>query len=846
MPDKQSEAADSVTYSAMMKPAYAIAAAVVALGLLFVSLLPLAVEYAAESWLKDHGVQQAEIENIDINLFTGEVLLQELKAGDGLNISHLAVNIDWLPLFKKIVYVRSFELHSANFDLHQDDKRQWQLADIHSEPAQVDAKEGEMDEQGDPWLTVVDGLDIQALRVNVNGIDMQLKLPVESLHLSLSGLLNREQSLNAEVKLGETDFTSFGYKVSNENLELAATLFFSVSAEDIASSLRTENTGLKLSGLKFAQDDGKKLAAIDAIKLVNVQSSGLNRHKVEALNLGNISMQPQLTGAGAVQLASIDVQNIDANLDGKLAFASLLLKQLQASGMTGDDDNISLRQLKLQGLTTQPGENLNLDSLSMQGFDLHQKQGKQLLAAIEQLTLKQFAMSGTDKGAFDSLSLSGIKLPASGKKSLGSIGGIVASGATLDTAGLYHLNKLQFNDLNTRLIKKKNGKLSVLDELSGRSKKKPKKTSSQHESTDKSADKKESRKEPVVIIDELLLGRGSKISYRDESVFPPLDTRMTVKKFRFAPLDMSGKRDGRLDMLMRIGRNGELSAKGKLRPNGKRLKTDLVIGLKNFDMPGLSGFVESDFGKSIQTGQFNLDTSISINNNKIDAKNRLLMRKLTLGSSKQLGKAEQKIGMPVNMALDMLRDDRGDIEMNVPISGNLDDPNININEIINKALMSSLSSGAMTYASLVLQPYGSIILAASLAGDLMKEAGKPKLTPIAFEQLEATLNPQMQDYTSKIAGLLKKSKAFRLQLCGVASRYEGVSADGPQGEAGQADVPVPVKTDEELLQLAQARSDAVMSALQLHGIESERLFTCRGKIDEARKVVKARVELTLD
>ena len=850
MSEDHSETPAPVTYSARLNLRYAIPAIIVALFLLFISLLPLAVEYAAESWLKDHGAPQAGIENIDINLFSGEVLLQELKAGDGLHISRMAVNVDWLPLFKKIVHVRSFELNSASFDLHQDKQQQWQLADIKLAPATAEEKEAVEKTSTEPWIAVVDDLDIQALRLHVNGQDMQLKLPVDALHVSLSGLLNKQQTLNAEVKLGETDFTSLGYRVTNQNLELAAKLLFSVNSEDIAASLSSEQTSLVLSGLKLAQDDGKALASIGDITLSDVQVAGLDRHKVGSVKINKISAQPLLTGAGSLKLASVDAQKIDADLNGKIGFASLVLKQLQTEAMTGGDDSMSLQRLEFKGLSALPGKTLNLKSLAMQGFDLHQKQGEQLLAAIEKVSLKQFAMSGTEKGTFESLSLSDVKLPASGRKSLGSIGAVVASGATLDTAGTYHLKKLQFDGLNTALIKNKNGKLSVLDELAAhatviekqRAKTEPVTTAV------KASEKKAKSNDPVVIVDELIVSRGSKIAYRDESVFPPLHTRMTVKRFRFAPLDMSGRRDGRLDMLMRVGKNGELSAKGKLRPNSKRLKTNLVVVLKNFDMQGLSGFVESDFGKSIQTGQFNLNTDISINNNKIDAKNKVLMRKLELGASKQPGKAEQQIGMPVNMALDMLRDNRGDIEMNVPITGNLDDPNININEIINKALMSSLSSGAMTYATLVLQPYGSIILAAQLAGDMMEEAGKPKLTPITFDELAITLNPQMTDYASKISELLKKSEQFRLRICGVAARLEGVPPAQPS-EAGKKQAsapPEPVKTDEELLLLAEARSDAVMAALQEHGIATDRLFTCRGKVEEAKAGIKPRVELTLD
>jgi len=887
MSEGSSEAVTQVKYSSRIKLRYVVPAVFATVLLLVTSLLPLVIEHTAQSWLQDHGVESAKIENVDLNLFTGTVVLQGLQAGEGLNIKRLAVNIDWLPLFKQVIHIRSFELDGSSIVLSQDEQEQWQLAEIKLEPIAEEESSEVEEEPVSPWLVVVDDLAIEELLLNVNGKTLKLALPVDSLNLNLSGLLDSQQSLEAELKLGETDFTGFGYRLSNSGLHLAGKLLFALHVEDVVSTLKTVDAELKLDNLKLARSDGKKLAAADMIELSGMQMSGLQKHQMESLTVNKLSLSPALTQSGSLSLASISVQKLDADLNGQtslaglqcegmkaramvntdddmslqslnlqglkreqngeIKLASLQLKKLQAKAMTGEDDDMTLQGLKLQTLKMQPGKALNLKSFVMQGFKFMQQKGKQQLAVINRAELKGFSMIGADKGSFKQLSLDGVDLPASGETSLGSIGSIVASGAELDTQGLYHVKTLRFNDLDARLIKQKNGKIRVLDEITSGKKSVSKNTAVK--AVVKKPAETVKTKDPVVVVDELLIGPGSKIAYRDESVFPPLDTRLTVKHFSFAPLDSSGKRDGMLDTVMVVGKNGELRAKGKLRPHARTLRADIDLTLKHIDMPGLSGYIESDFGKSIRTGQFNMDSSIDISNDTIDAKNKLLIRKLELGSSKQPGKAEQTIGMPVGMALDMLRNDRGDIEMEVPITGNLDDPNININAIINKALMSSLSTGAMTYAMLALQPYGSIVLAVDMASDLIKEAVKPKLTPVVFDELETTLDPKMEDYISKIAGLLNKSTQFRLQICGVATRIEGEPVARPSvasPDGGDIVEQSKGKSDEFLLQLGQSRSDAVMSALQKHGIATERLFTCRASIDETKVEAKPRVDLILD
>lgn len=279
------------------------------------------------------------------------------------------------------------------------------------------------------------------------------------------------------------------------------------------------------------------------------------------------------------------------------------------------------------------------------------------------------------------------------------------------------------------------------------------------------------------------------------------------------------------------------------------------VVLKDGNLSRLSGYIEEDFGRSIKTGQFNLDSEIHIGNNRINAKNRMLIRKLELGGSKQADKAGKKVslagGMSIDMALDMLRDSDDNIELDMPVSGPLDDPDINPGDIINKALLSSLSTGAVTYAALILQPYGSMILAADIAKEFIEDAIKPKLTPIVFDERTVILSPQMTNYIAKIAILMKK-KDLRLQVCGFATRIEGeavmqpVSTDHAEQGKAMASVGNPVLDDTQLLELAQQRSDVVMAALRERNIVASRLFNCRPQIDESNNQVQPRVDLLLD
>lgn len=699
--------------------------AIAALLLLMLSLLPVGVRMGTTSWLHDHGVKHAEIDNIDLNLFNGTFAIEGLVADEGLKIGRLFVDVDWWPLFSHKVFIRLIEVKGIKADLQQQVEGVWQLSTIKLDERSPEAEKPVAEEKHEPWQVVLNHIDVADVKLHAKGSlenkPFELSLPLDALNIKLQKVEDTgAQSLSNRVRLGMVTFDGLGYRFENKQLAMEQTIFLPAMGSDIVAGLKLQNMKLNMAGLSLLD----------------------RTHDVT-------------------------------------------------------------------------------------------------LVGINTMTLDQMNLSGARTATFDTLSIEGIKLPAASDESLGKIGKISLHQADLDLSGVYKLKKVAIHDLQASLKKLKNGKMQVLERLQGETigdavnSAKSRRVVAEQEKADQDTTPS---KAPVVFVEQFLIEKGSSIAFRDESLSPPFETAMEVDRFTLGPLDTSGKERGKLDLLFNLNKNGSLAMSGDLGFGTHDISSDLKVLLKNFDMPGLTAFVERDFGQSIKTGQLNLDGTIKIASNIIDAKNRLVLRRLTLEKARQPGKAEASLGMPVNMALDMLRDDRGDISMDVPITGHLDDPNVSIRDVINQALASSMSSGAMTYAKLVLQPYGAIYMAAEFAIGAARRAAKPKLTPIQFNERASTLTADMGEYSVKIATLMKQ-KDFRLQICGVASRIEGGGASTGRPQ---------IMDDEQLLKLAENRSDAVMQAIQQQGISADRLFNCRPAIDEKKSGALPRVELILD
>lgn len=707
--------------------------AIAALLLLLLSLLPVGIRMGATSWLHDHGVKHAEIDNVDLNLFNGTFAIEGLVADEGLKIGRLFIDVDWWPMFSRKAFIRLIEVKGIKADLHQQEDGVWQLSTIKLDETSPESEKQVAEEKSEPWQVVLNRIHITDVRLNAKGsVDdkpFMLSLPVNTLNLALMKVENDgAQQLSNSVRLGKVSFNGLGYRFKNNQFAMDQTILLPAIGSDIAAGLKLQNITMDMSELSLTE----------------------TLHEVT-------------------------------------------------------------------------------------------------LAGIDAIKLDQMNISGTRSATFDLLSINGVKLPAAGDDSLGKIGKISLHQADLDLSGVYKIQKVTIHDLQASLKKLKSGKIQVLERLlsnaDATSEGNPEDVVAKKEKPDQVAT---SANKPVVYIDQFVIDKGSRVAFRDESLFPPFETAMEVDRFTLGPIDTSGKEPGKLDLLFKLNKNGTLAMSGDLGFGANETNSDLNVVLKSFDMPGLTGFVEGDFGQSIKTGQLNLDSSIKISKKVIDAKNKLVIRRLTLEKAKQPGKAEESLGMPVDMALDMLRDDRGDITMEVPITGHLDDPNVNVSDVINKALVSSMSSGAMTYAKLLLQPYGAIYMAAEFAAGAAMDASKPKLTPIQFTPRSTELSVEMADYASKIA-VLMKDKEFRLEICGIATRMEGAVPEAGSGrERFKKAEDLQPMSDEALLKMGEARSDAVMKEIQEQGIAAERLFNCRPHIDERKTKALPRVDLILD
>ena len=146
-----------------------------------------------------------------------------------------------------------------------------------------------------------------------------------------------------------------------------------------------------------------------------------------------------------------------------------------------------------------------------------------------------------------------------------------------------------------------------------------------------------------------------------------------------------------------------LSISGKVNPLKGDLLLDLKAEVKGMDLAPLSAYSGKYAGYGIEKGQLSFDVGYKVEDRKLTAENRLILDQLTFGSKVD---SPQATKLPVLLAVSLLRDRNGVIDIKLPISGSLDDPQFSVGGIIVQVIVNLLSKAITSPFALLGSAFG--------------------------------------------------------------------------------------------------------------------------------------------
>jgi Domain of Unknown Function (DUF748) len=196
----------------------------------------------------------------------------------------------------------------------------------------------------------------------------------------------------------------------------------------------------------------------------------------------------------------------------------------------------------------------------------------------------------------------------------------------------------------------------------------------------------------------------------------------------------------------RIDQYGFARLSGALNPFAFRDRSDFRIELSNLDVTTASPYTMKFAGYRIASGRLSLDLSYRVRGNRLEGDNKISLDQLTLGEKVD----GSLLNLPLDLAVAILKDPFGKIDVAVPVSGDLDDPHFDYGEVIGKALSGTVSG-------IVSAPFKA--LAGLFGGTKTEEAGT-----IRFEPGSSRLLPPEQEKLTHIADALAKRPQLKLDI----------------------------------------------------------------------------------
>lgn len=208
-----------------------------------------------------------------------------------------------------------------------------------------------------------------------------------------------------------------------------------------------------------------------------------------------------------------------------------------------------------------------------------------------------------------------------------------------------------------------------------------------------------------------------------------------------ADLELRGRAEG----------TASLEITGKLNPLAQPLALDIQGKVRDLELPPLSPYAIKYAGYGINRGKLSVDVNYVVQpDGQLTANNKVVLNQLSFGDKVEGATAS----LPVKLAVALLADRNGVIDIDLPISGSLNDPQFSLGPVIVKVILNVIVKAITAPFSLLAGAFGG---------------GGEELSSVGFAPGSARLAPEATAGLDKVAKALADRPALQLTVVGTAS-----------------------------------------------------------------------------
>jgi hypothetical protein len=630
-----------------------------------------------------------------LNISKDEKTLTSLEnfAIDNINLQYPKNNID----------IDTVALNQLNLNAIIDEKGQINFSNlIASDEKNVEeVKNNEMEtndsqEESKKWIISLKNFDLKKSNIKFDDLSNKLFTKTDDLNIALKDLkIDGNDITLAKLSLSKPTITINDKKnnlsILNKELEIDANNFSFTNSNILLDEINIKNSALDFEDLKNKNTIFSKKT--------DLYISKINKEN-ENINISDI----KLTNPSIYFLDKKNSINVVANSN------TITAKNFSLNGndISLDETRLTIPTIKFNDKKSKM--NVTTKSLNLSAFNTTLKE--------EKLNIKTIRLAKPSVYLVDNKNNQNI----------------VAKNININ------VNKISFDNNNLKIQSSNINKPYVSITLGKKEESKEKEV---EEKTVKKVSKQKSDFKfdvgPVKI-------QNMKMTFEDKNLPIPFKTNIDELKGSFSRLNSSNSKPTKLQLEGKVDKYGYTKIVGTVDINDIKLLTDTNLLFKNIAIKNFTPYSGKFVGRKIDSGKLNLDLKYNIKKSDLNAQNSVIISDIQLGEKVE---SPDAVNLPLELAIALLEDSDGIIDIDLPISGNVDDPQFSIAPIVWK-VFTNLIVKAIT------SPFA--LLGAMLGID------EEKIKSMDFEFGKSDIIPSEKETLDSIAKLLAKKPKLAIKI----------------------------------------------------------------------------------
>ncbi|MDO8943662.1 MAG: DUF748 domain-containing protein, partial [Desulfobacterales bacterium] len=179
-----------------------------------------------------------------------------------------------------------------------------------------------------------------------------------------------------------------------------------------------------------------------------------------------------------------------------------------------------------------------------------------------------------------------------------------------------------------------------------------------------------------------------RVDFADLSLPTPFGTKIHELKGMVAGISSARDARAQVELDGRVDEYGIAKIKGELNTADPKAFTDIGVIFRNVEMSSFTPYSGKFAGRKIDSGKLSVDLKYKVAQGQLSGDNQIVVERLVLGEKVE---SPEAMDLPLDLAIALLEDSNGVIDLGLPVKGDLDSPEFSFGAVVWKAFVNLLT-----------------------------------------------------------------------------------------------------------------------------------------------------------